>query len=164
MNLTRRTLFGASALAATALSGCGLITLNNGTVTVNLTNAQAEAKAIYTALTAFVTELAAALPPTVKAEVNTAYAALGKAVTVFAELSDGASTIPQAAQAVITAVQSLVPLLPLPAATTAAISTGLLLISALIAGVASITVPAAAVAQGVRAVPVVAAPIPIPLA
>lgn len=165
MNFSRRRIFGASALSAIAagLSGCGLVSINQGTVTVNLANAQAEAKAIYSALTAFVEELTSTLPPSMKAKAETAYADLGKVVSVFAGLPDGSSTIPQAAQAVIAAVQSLVPLLPLPAATTAAISTGLLLISALIAGVSSITVPAPVAAAGVRAVPVVSGPIPIPL-
>jgi hypothetical protein len=165
MNFSRRRIFGASALAVTAagFSGCGLVTINQGTVTVNLANAQAEAKAIYSALTAFVAELTNTLQPGMKAEAETAYADLGKVVAVFAVLPNGSSTIPQAAQAVIAAVQSLVPLLPLPVATTSAISTGLLLISALIAGVSSITVPAPAVVVGVRAVPVVSGPIPIPL-
>ena len=163
MNLHRRHVLNASILSATLLSGCGMISTQNGTVIVNLANAQAEAKSIYAAFGSFVTELADSLPA--KTQVESAYADLGKLVTIFANVPNGSSSIAQAAQSVINTAQALVSLLPLPAATTTAISTGLLLISALLTGVSSITVPAANPAPaGIRAVPVIPGPVPIPLA
>ncbi len=165
MHFSRRNLFGLSAIAAAmVLPGCGLVTRSGGTITVNLANAQSEAKTIYTALTAFVTELADTVPESTRAKIEAAYAALGTEVTTFAELPDGNSTIPEAAQAIINAVQSLIALLPIPAVTASAISAGLLLISGLIAGLSSMTIPAPAAAlTGVAAAPVVAGPIPVPL-
>ncbi len=163
MNLYRRHVLNASLMGATLLTGCGMITTGNGTVTVNLANAQAEAKSIYTALGSFATVLADSLPA--KAQVEAAYTDLGKLVRIFANVPDGSSGIAQAAQSVISSAQALLALLPLPVATATAISTGLLLISALLTGVSSITVPVAAPAPlGIRAVPVIPGPVPIPLA
>ena len=164
MHLHRRHILNTSMLAATFLAGCGVITAKNGTVTVNLANAQLQAKSIYAALGAFVTELANSVPAATKAEVNAAYAELGKFVAIFANIQNGSSNLAQATQSVINTAQTLVALLPLPTVTRNAIGTGLLLISPLLTGVSSITAPvSAALHSGIGTVPVIPGPIPIPL-
>jgi hypothetical protein len=174
MKFTRRNLgtFAAFAVGASTLAGCSLINGNplNTSVTVNLATAQAEAQAIYQAFGSFVSLAESSVSSSISGEISSAYSALGTAVTAFGQLTSGSATVNQVAQEVIGLIGQILPLIPatiLPGPTGAAISLGLLLLSAFISGLSTITVPAAAVvtppASLVRAKQVIIAPIPIPL-
>jgi hypothetical protein len=162
MKISRRfALLGCMALPA--LSACGLVTAGNNVITINLATAQAEAKTLLAAAQAFVLEFGAVLPAAVKAQAGAILADLETAVAVFASIPSGSTNYVGAAQAVIGLVEQLMPLLPIPGPASSAISAGLMLLSGLIAGVATISVPAAAPSAGIAAGRVIAGPVPIPL-
>ncbi len=142
--MNRRNMFFAlgasvSALTLAACSKTGSL-VTNTTITVNLSNAQSEANAIETALTAFVTELVSTLNAQLQVKVNTYLKLVKGAVAAFIALPTGSTTYIALAQNVVNAVQQLVPLIPIPAPTQVAITEGLTLLTALIAGIGSITV------------------------
>jgi hypothetical protein len=172
--LSRRKLasMGLSGAALAALGACSSANPLQTVITVNLTNAQAEAGAIYTALGQFVPVAQALVSSTISADIGTSYTDLNAAVKDFQGLSSGSATVVQFAQAVIKFVQELVSLIPstvLPLGTSQAITLGLALLSALIGGVAAITVPTTTTTTTASAVlgaaqrKVIQAPIPIPL-
>jgi len=168
--VNRRQLLGSSLLALVALGGCAQVTSILGsttqTIEVSLANAQAESGAILSALTA---GAAAAISSGVVAggaanTVKTALTDLTTAVTAFQAVSAGGSYA-ALAQSVVTAANGLLPLLPIDPAAKTAIALGLTLLSALIGGLTSLTLPApAATTPGaVGAREMLAAPIPIPV-
>lgn len=166
--MNRRSMFllGAGSVSVLALAACSktgnLVT--NTKVTVNLANAQAEANAIQTALSSFVTELVSTLNTTLQTQVNTYLKLVQAAVAQFIALPNGSTTYIGLAQNVVNAIQKLVPLIPIPAPTQVAITEGLTLLTALIAGIATINitpVSSSALVMG-RSPRMAVAPIAIP--
>lgn len=163
--MSRRALLGTSAIgAAVLLAGCTAAQINTAiqTIEATLPNAQAEASAIEKALQ----NLLAQTPvgsATITADLDAAFTSMETSVTSFLGSADVQSGI-SIAKTVVSDVQKVLPLLPLPAATLTAINLGLSLVSALANGIASITVPASAPASLIGAkAGVISAPIPIPL-
>jgi len=151
-------------LAATGLLALGGCTIGpDGTITLNLATAQAEATTIESAITAEYALLRSALPASVQSTISTLLGSLETAVSVFTSLPSGTVTYASEAQAVIKAAQTILPLLPLPPSAALAINEGLALISALVAGAASFTPSVAPAATGISAGAVVPGPIPVPL-
>lgn len=166
MNVSRRVLLGATPLAAAALlAGCvnGKFSPSAATVQVNLANAQAEAKTLDTAVTAMAQGSMTALSTSLQGIVSEGISVMGGAVQAFAALPSGSTSYEALAQNVIAAVQKVAALLPLPGATMLAINEGLALISALIAGLASIPVATPATVSARYGAKVVPGPISIPV-
>lgn len=170
--MLRRNLLKASpiALAApVALGGCAWI--NGGpnplqtVVKVTLSNAQSQAKAIYQALTIIASSASSALSTTANATASKYLKDVKTAVDAFAALPSGSSSAATFAGNVITAISQVVAVLPLPTATSIAISSGVALLQALISGLSTITVtnPAALSPKVGVSNRVIAAPIPIPV-
>jgi len=134
-------------------------TTSNGTVTVNLGNTQAEATAIYAALSPFVSLVS-------NPSEQTAYETLGVAVKAYAGLPNGTMPTATAISALTSDFSSVLSQVSLPSDTKLAIDAGLGLIDALGTGVTSVPVPASAGAttgSAPAAGEVVPAPISIPL-
>lgn len=167
MILTRRAaLFGAtSGLFLATLDACTNGTVSPGTtvVQVSLANAQAEATTLYTALTTFARTVLAALSAQVQGMISEGLSVLDSTVSTFTALPFGSITYAALAQDVVTAVAKVVPLLPLPAVSQLAITEGMALLSALVAGASTITVSKPTTASARFGAKVVPGPIPIPL-
>lgn len=169
MEISRRNLAGVSGLAL--LTGCGLIKGNplQTVVNVNLATAQAEAAAIYQALSTFIGAAESVVSPSIANTITSVFNDLGIAVKAFSSLTPSASNVGALAQDVLGFVSQLMPLIPatiLPASTSTAIKFGLMILSALIAGMSTVTVPTPVTtvpSSSVKAPQVIIAPIPIPL-
>lgn len=167
MPVSRRTALLRCALVAAVplgLAACSTLGSNplGKTITVNLSGAQAEASAILAALNIVAGSAALSMSTAMQKTITGYLADLDAAVSAFAALGSGSTTIAAFAGTVIKAVSKVVGLLPLPPATQLAINEGLSLLAALVAGLSSITVTP--VAAPVAAVPGrIAAPIPIPV-
>jgi hypothetical protein len=159
--MLRRNLIKTSALAPLALAGCVSQTTAN-TIAVTLANAQAEANTILTALQTLIPNLKSTIPAGIVSAVNADLTTLENDVSSFVLLTPGSSYVANA-QAVIKDVSLLLPILPLPTATSFAISMGLSLISGLLAGVSSMSIPTIPASSSVSAHAVVPGPIPVPL-
>jgi len=162
--MNRRDILTATAMAAPVMTLAGCVSSATAkNIAVTLAAAQAQANAILTAIQTLYPALKAKIPASIVTTVNTDLTLLEGDVSSFALLAPGASYVADA-QAVVKDVNLILPLLPLPPATSFAITMGLGLINALLAGVSAITAPPPApAAAGVAAPAVVAAPIPIPL-
>ena len=153
--LTRR-FFIASSLVL-PVAGCSSSQMQ--TITVTLLTVQAEVKAINSAVDA----VYKSLPPATQAPLAKYISVLDAAAAATAALTPS-SNYQTVLESVIAASQAAIEFVPLPAPTITAIQLGLGLVSALIAGLPTVTVPASAAAQpslGVKAT--INAPIPIPL-
>lgn len=164
-SISRRALLGATVFAPVALPGCAALTGNplQKTITVNLAAAQAEAKTIETALGIVLSSVQTALPASIAAKASAAIATLSKAVAAFAAVPSGSTTVATLAGDVIAAASAVVALIPLPPATGLAINSGLAILSALIAGLATVTVTTSPPATGVKAARVIPGPVPVPV-
>lgn len=158
--LSRRRMFLATT-GLVALAGCSLS--SDGSITLNLATAQAEATTIETAITNEYSLLKGALPASVQATVATLLGPLETAVSVFTSLPSGTVSYATEAQAVIKAAQTILPLLPIPSPAALAINEGLSLISALLAGASVFTPSVVPASVSVGAGAVVPGPIPVPL-
>lgn len=168
---TRRTILKMSTatLAAPAvLGGCSL--LKNGKnplqlqVKVTLANAQAQASAMLEAATVVEQSAVKVLSKAAQATAAKALAAAQTAVKAFTGLKSGSSSVATFATNVISALSQVVAVIPMPPATSMAVTEGLALLQALIAGLSSITVAQpTGLSAGVGATRVIPAPIPIPV-
>lgn len=162
MIIRRRAILSTAMLFPLALVGC-----SPKQITIDLTTAQAEAKTIETALGFVVTTL----PSPIQAEAKKALNELEAVVSAFEKLtySSGMTTILSFTQQVITAVSAVLAVVPLPGPTGLAIHEGLAILSALMSGLSTLTVPrtirAPAVGVGAPAVTqhVVPGPVPVPV-
>lgn len=166
MHITRRAALSRGAMLACAmplaLAACASGNPLGTTITVNLAGAQAEAAAILDALNVVASSASISMTPAMQTTVTGYLSELGTAVAAFAALPSGSTSVATFADAVIAAVAKVVGILKLPAATSFAISEGLALLTALVAGLSTITV--SHVTSTASAVPgKVSAPIPIPV-
>jgi len=162
MNRRKLILTSAIAAPALALSAC-ISSATAGSIAVTLASAQAQANAILAAIETLYPSLQSKIPTAIIGAVNTDLTMLEGDVSKFVLLTPGESYVADA-QAVIKDVNLILPMLPLPPATSFAVTMGLGLISALLAGISSVSAPLAApAASGVAAPRVIPAPIPIPL-
>lgn len=161
--MLRRKLLCAAALATPAAMIAACSKPLNTVITVNLANAQAEAVTIETALKAVYEDVSATLSATIQNQAAAMLQDLDAAVKAFTSLPSGTTTYAAFANAVLGVINPLVALLPLPPATKAAITTGTLLISGLINGLASVSLPPPSAAVGVSAVRIIPGPVPVPL-
>ncbi|MGC9271909.1 hypothetical protein [Acidiphilium sp.] len=171
MTLSRRALFGTASLGVTALAlaACTTGTFGNPlgtTITVNLAAAQAEAKAILEAVQIVAASATVALSKAAQVSLSNDLNVLTTAVSEFAGLPSGSTSMAAFAGDVVTAIGAVMALLPLPSGTALAVAEGVALIKALIAGLSAITITtpvATGVAKASLSARVIAAPIPIPL-
>lgn len=146
-----------------ALAACASGNPLGTTITVNLTGAQAEASAILQALNVVASAAATTLATATQVLVTKYLGELSAAVAAFTALPSGSATIASFANAVIAAIAKLIGVLPLAPATSLAISEGMQLLAALVAGLSAITVTSVS-APAASAVPGrISAPIPIPV-
>lgn len=144
--IARRHLLGMGVTALLAgAAGCSLLSSSTQTIQVTLVNAQAEAAAILQALDVGVSTAltSGAVTGGAAVTVNSVLVDLKTAVAAFEALVAG-DNYAALAQSVINGANSLLVLLPIDPGTKTAISLGLTLLSGLIGGLASITVPVAA--------------------
>lgn len=165
--MNRRTVLAAmtALVPAGMLAACSGLKTNplQNTITVNLATAQAQAQTIEAALKIEAANVASHLSANVNELVNKALGDLSSAVAAFVGLPTGSMSVATFANGVIAAASALVALLPLPAATLFAINTGLGILTALIAGAATITVPVAPAAASRDMATVVPGPVPVPV-
>lgn len=160
-----------AALAAVSLlvAGCTKVTdPNTGTTTVvvNLANAQAEADAVAKAVSAAAFAQSTALAADAQKNLQTALSAMNASVAAFDALPATNPKVMDYAKAVTQAIEAVMALAPLPPATKLAVDEGLALVDALVAGLTTVTVPAASMPASVKlgAKPMmIEAPIPIPM-
>jgi len=160
----RRTMlsYTGALLAATALSACvkagTASTAATVSIPVTLAGAQSEAQAILTALQAVATGVGAELTSSASSALASAETAVGEFVAITS------STTPtQYASATVTAIKTVVSLLPIPAITATAIDLGISLIAGLVTGLTSVTVPASAVEPASLSYETAASRVPAPI-